>query len=88
MKHFLRHYKTFTVFCLSFFIFHFTFFNCSAQQLIGTVARVKGQEPTVIHGYGIVTGLKGTGDKPSEFKETARVLRRTMQLMGHPDVSE
>ncbi len=59
-----------------------------AQQLIGTVARVKGQEPTVIQGFGLVTGLKGTGDKPSEFKETARVLQRTLQLTGHPNVTE
>ena len=88
MKHFLKHYKTFTVFCLSFFIFHFTFFICSAQQLIGTVARVKGQEPTMIHGCGIVTGLRGTGDKANEFKETARTLQRMMQLMGHPNVTE
>ena len=76
--------------CISFFIFHFSFFisHAMGQQLIGTVARVKGQEPTVIHGFGLVTGLKGTGDKPSEFKETGRVLMRTLQLSGHPNVTE
>ena len=88
------------IICYSkFFIFHFSFFiyclsailyplPSSAQQLIGSVARVKGQEPTFIHGFGIVSGLRGTGDKPNEFKETARVLQRTMQLMGHPNVTE
>ncbi|MCL2303749.1 MAG: flagellar basal body P-ring protein FlgI [Planctomycetaceae bacterium] len=82
---FLISHFSFIIFCLSSILYPL---SCNAQQLIGTVARVKGQEPTVIHGYGIVTGLRGTGDKPGEFKETARVLRRMMQLTGHPEVSE
>ena len=84
--------KAFAICYLSFVICHLLFVICigsaAGQQLVGTVARVKGQEPTVIHGFGLVTGLKGTGDKPSEFKETGRVLMRTLQLSGHPNVTE
>lgn len=57
-----------------------------AAQTIGSVARVKGQEPTMIHGYGIVTGLKGTGDKPGDFRETARMLEGMLRLSGRADI--
>jgi flagellar P-ring protein precursor FlgI len=91
MKDFAKPLKTLGIYCSVFFIVHFSFFICpasAAQQLIGTVARVKGQETTMIHGFGLVTGLRGTGDKPSEVKEAARVLQRMMQLSGHPNVTE
>ncbi len=57
-------------------------------QLIGSVARVKGQETTVVHGFGIVTGLKGTGDKASDFKEVGRSLGQMLALSGHPNITE
>ena len=102
MKYFTKPFKPFNTFLISHFSFlicflicflisHFTFLispASAANQLIGTVARVKGQEPTVIHGVGIVTGLRGTGDKPNEVKETARMFMRTMQLMGHQNITE
>jgi len=95
MKYFAKPFKTFLIshfsFLICILICHLSFLispSEAAQQLVGTVARVKGQEPTVIHGFGIVTGLRGTGDRPTEFRETARMLRRTMQLMGHPNVEE
>lgn len=62
--------------------------HVDAAQKIGSVARIKGQEPILIQGYGLVTGLRGTGDKASDFKETGRMLQRTLQLTGHPNVTD
>ncbi|MGL6193584.1 MAG: flagellar basal body P-ring protein FlgI [Thermoguttaceae bacterium] len=60
----------------------------AATLKVGTVANIKGQEPTVIRGIGLVTGLKGTGDNPANFKETARTLGRIFKLNGHPGVDD
>lgn len=65
----------------------FTVSTVNAAQRIGSVARIKGQEPTIIQGFGLVTGLKGTGDK-AEFKETFRSFGRMLTLTGHPNVTE
>jgi len=54
-----------------------------AELNIGTVARIKGQETNELHGFGLVVGLKGTGDNTKEFVETARSLAQMMQLFGH-----
>ena len=58
-----------------------------AAQKIANVTRVKGQEPTFVHGTGLVVGLKGTGDK-SDMKEVARMLQKINSLTGHPNVTE
>ncbi len=50
------------------------------QVRIADVCRVKGQEENVIHGFGLVVGLRGTGDGD---RPATRALAQTMQLMGN-----
>lgn len=52
-----------------------------AEQRLGDFCRIKGQEENILHGMGLVVGLKGTGDGDS--KATMRALGRYMELMGH-----
>ena len=52
-----------------------------ADHKIGDLCRIKGQEENILHGVGLVGGLKGTGDADS--KATQRALARYMELMGH-----
>src|SRR5437764_3036784 len=47
---------------------------------IGDICRIKGQEENVLHGMGLVTGLKATGDSD---KATQRALAHYMELLGH-----
>lgn len=47
---------------------------------IKDICRLKGQEENTLQGYGLVVGLKGTGD--GDVKPMVRALTRTMQLMG------
>jgi flagellar P-ring protein precursor FlgI len=54
-----------------------------ARTLLKNVCRVKGQEENVLHGFGLVVGLKGTGDKGS-YLPTMRALAQSMKLMGNP----
>src|SRR5690349_3244621 len=37
-----------------------------ADQRLGDFCRIKGQEENVLHGMGLVVGLKGTGDSDSK----------------------
>ncbi|MDR3109525.1 MAG: flagellar basal body P-ring protein FlgI [Planctomycetaceae bacterium] len=60
--------------------------NTFAVQRIGQVCEIKGQEPTVISGFGIVTGLAGTGDRPSEFGILARSMVKELTHRGYPEV--
>ncbi len=54
---------------------------CADSQLrIEDVCRLKGQEQNTLHGYGLVVGLRGTGD--SDVKPTTRALARLLQLLG------
>lgn len=69
--------------------------NLFAQQAlrqqalrVENVMRIKGQEPTMIRGIGIVTGLNGTGDNPRDFGPTARAQMRMLELSGHPRSNE
>ncbi|MCC6510522.1 MAG: flagellar basal body P-ring protein FlgI [Pirellulaceae bacterium] len=50
------------------------------QLLLRDVCRLKGQEENTLQGYGLVVGLKGTGDDAS--KPTAVALATAMQRMG------
>src|SRR6478752_8596484 len=52
-----------------------------ADHRVGDICRIKGQEENVLHGFGLVTGLKGTGD--SDMKATQRALAHYMELLGH-----
>ncbi len=51
-------------------------------RLLGEVCRVKGQETNTLQGWGLVTGLRGTGD--SDSSATSVALSRMIQLMGGP----
>lgn len=73
-------FRYFIIFCISYFSFLLTN-TAVAEHRIGSVARVKGQETTVIHGVGIVTGLSGRGDK-ADFGQTSRALGSLMSLNG------
>ena len=52
------------------------------QLTLGDVCRVKGQETNTLQGWGLVTGLRGTGD--SDSTATSLALSRMIQLMGGP----
>jgi flagellar P-ring protein precursor FlgI len=52
-----------------------------ADLQIGDVCRVKGQEENILHGMGLVVGLRGTGD--GDNKTTMRALAHYMELLGH-----
>jgi flagellar P-ring protein precursor FlgI len=52
-----------------------------ADHRIGDICRIKGQEENILHGFGLVVGLKGTGD--TDFKAAQRALARYMELLGH-----
>jgi flagellar P-ring protein precursor FlgI len=53
----------------------------SADHRVGDICRIKGQEENILHGFGLVTGLKGTGD--TDMKATQRALAHYMELLGH-----
>ena len=46
------------------------------------ICRLKGQESNTLHGFGLVVGLKGTGD--GDEAGTANNLARVMELLGGP----
>jgi len=52
-----------------------------ADLQIGDVCRIKGQEENILHGMGLVVGLRGTGD--GDNKTTMRALAHYMELLGH-----
>src|SRR3954454_8211274 len=52
-----------------------------ADHRVGDICRIKGQEENVLHGFGLVTGLKATGD--GDVKATQRALAHYMELLGH-----
>ncbi|HBT75539.1 MAG TPA: hypothetical protein DEB39_01145 [Planctomycetaceae bacterium] len=60
--------------------------SVSAQHRIGQLCRIKGQEATMIRGFGIVAGLNGTGDNPREFGPLARGMIQQLQNSGFPMV--
>ncbi|MDR2754525.1 MAG: flagellar basal body P-ring protein FlgI [Planctomycetaceae bacterium] len=72
----------FTIFCSL-----FTVRLLAAPLRIENVTRLKGQEPTTIRGYGIVSGLNGTGDDPKAYDQTARTIMRMFELSGMPNTS-
>ncbi|HEY2415668.1 MAG TPA: flagellar basal body P-ring protein FlgI [Pirellulaceae bacterium] len=55
--------------------------SASADHRVGDICRIKGQEENILHGFGLVTGLKGTGD--TDMKATQRALAHYMELLGH-----
>ena len=57
--------------------------QAEARTTLKALCRVKGQEENVLHGQGLIVGLKGTGDG-GNFLPTIRALATSMQLMGNP----
>ena len=47
-----------------------------------SICRLKGQEPVVLRGIGLVTGLPGTGDQRVDI--TSAALARSLELLGNP----
>ncbi|MDR0610640.1 MAG: flagellar basal body P-ring protein FlgI [Planctomycetaceae bacterium] len=70
----------FTIFCSLLTVQLF-----AAPLRIENVTRLKGQEPTTIRGYGIVSGLNSTGDDPKAYDQTARTILRMFELSGMPN---
>jgi flagellar P-ring protein precursor FlgI len=54
-----------------------------AETRVKDVCRVKGQEQAVLHGLGLVVGLRGTGDG-GRFLPAIRSLATTLELLGNP----
>ena len=48
---------------------------------IADICRIKGQEENILHGFGLVMGVKGTGD--TEMMATQRALAHYMEVLGH-----
>lgn len=59
----------------------------AAPLKIENVTRLKGQEATRIIGYGIVSGLNGTGDDARAYDQTARTILKMFELGGLPNGS-
>src|SRR3954469_14546264 len=55
--------------------------SARGDHRVGDICRIKGQEENILHGFGLVTGLKGTGD--TDMKATQRALAHYMELLGH-----
>ncbi len=56
----------------------------AATYLVENVARIKGQEMTVITGWGIVSGLPGTGDNPKSYTPAAEAKLKELEHAGMP----
>ncbi len=54
-----------------------------AGKTLREIARVKGQGASVVQGLGLVVGLNGSGDSPSELV-MARPLAETLKNLGNP----
>lgn len=54
----------------------------AATTRLKNICRIKGQEENVLRGYGLVVGLKGTGDANDPI--TMQALARSMEIMGSP----
>ena len=66
----------------------FAFNADAATYRVENVCRIKGQEQTMIRGYGIVGGLNGTGDDPRAFGPTARAILNMLRASGLPGGTE
>ncbi|MDR2761062.1 MAG: flagellar basal body P-ring protein FlgI [Planctomycetaceae bacterium] len=56
-----------------------------ATLRVENVARVKGQEGTVIQGFGIVSGLNGSGDDLKNFSPAAKSILQVLTRSGLPE---
>lgn len=80
----------FRTYCLTIYLLVLTIVGLQAkvgfcqggERYLGEICRVKGQETNTLQGWGLVTGLRGTGD--SDSSATSKALSRMIQLMGGP----
>ncbi|MEE8452789.1 MAG: flagellar basal body P-ring protein FlgI, partial [Thermoguttaceae bacterium] len=56
--------------------------SASATTLLKDICRVKGQEENTLHGFGLVVGLRGTGD--GQFLPSMNALAKIMTVTGEP----
>lgn len=59
--------------------------SAARAQSVKDLVEVEGARANKLHGYGLVTGLAGTGDSPRD--ESARLLKAMLQNLVSPDVS-
>jgi flagellar P-ring protein precursor FlgI len=59
-----------------------TFSAFAAPLRVENVVRVKGQETTTIYGWGIVSGLPGTGDDMKGYTPAAKAILRDLARTG------
>ncbi|MDR1290325.1 MAG: flagellar basal body P-ring protein FlgI [Planctomycetaceae bacterium] len=77
--------KFLSVYLFCFFVL-FSFGELFGAMLrVEDVVRVKGQESTQIQGFGLVTGLSGTGDDPKNFTPTAKSILQMLLRSGLPE---
>jgi flagellar P-ring protein precursor FlgI len=80
----------------SLFTIHYSLFTLllvvstasAATYRVENVCRLKGQEQTMIRGYGIVSGLNATGDDPKAYGHTARAILSMLRISGLPGGTE
>ncbi|MDR3182594.1 MAG: flagellar basal body P-ring protein FlgI [Planctomycetaceae bacterium] len=60
----------------------------AAPLYVENLVRIKGQETTTIRGYGIVSGLNGTGDDPKSYSPLAQAILRQFERSGMAGASE
>jgi len=77
----MRFYSLFTIHYSLFTILAFGTVDAATYR-VENVCRVKGQEQTMIQGYGIVSGLNGTGDDPRAYDHTAHAILSMLSASG------
>ncbi|MDR3233393.1 MAG: flagellar basal body P-ring protein FlgI [Planctomycetaceae bacterium] len=60
----------------------------AASPRLEDLVRIKGQETTTIRGYGIVSGLNGTGDDPKSYSPLAQAILRQFERSGMAGAGE
>jgi flagellar P-ring protein FlgI len=56
--------------------------TAAARTRLKNICRIKGQEENVLHGWGLVIGLNGTGE--TNDGPTMRALARSLETLGNP----
>jgi len=74
--------NTFTLLTVFILLFAAPVFAQTRSIQVRDVVRVKGQESTTIYGWGIVSGLPGTGDDPKAYTPAARAILRELARTG------
>jgi len=75
-------HKTLTLLTVFTLFFAAPVFAQSRSLKVENFVRVKGQESTTLYGWGIVSGLPGTGDDPKAYTPAARAILRELARTG------